>query len=100
METMDKTSEEAERAEALYQEQLGAQRAGLDRMFAKLMLCQWAFAVALAFVVSPYSWAGKQHVIHAHVYLALFMGAGLTFLPLVMVREWAGSASTRQVIAI
>jgi two-component system, NtrC family, sensor histidine kinase HydH len=100
METMDKASEEAERAEALYEEQLRAQRAGLDRMFAKLMLCQWAFAIALALVVSPYGWAGKQHVIHAHVYLALFMGAGLTLLPLVMVRESAGSPRTRHVIAI
>jgi len=100
METMEKTSEEVERAEQLYQEQLSAQRAGLDRMFAKLMICQWVFAIALAVVVSPYGWEGKQRVIHAHVYLALFMGAGLTLLPLVMVREMPGSARTRQVIAI
>jgi hypothetical protein len=32
------TSEEAERSEQLYQEQLSAQRARLDRMFAKLHL--------------------------------------------------------------
>jgi two-component system, NtrC family, sensor histidine kinase HydH len=100
METMDTTSEEAERAEQLYQEQLRAQRVGLDRMFAKLMLCQWAFAIGLAVLVSPYGWSGKQSAIHAHVYLALLMGGGLTLLPLIMVREMPGSTRTRQVIAI
>jgi len=100
MDTMERTAEEAERAEELYQRQLGAQRVGLDRMFAKLMLCQWAFAIGLALWVSPYSWSGKQSAIHAHVYLALFMGGGLTLLPMLMVREMSGSAQTRHVIAI
>jgi hypothetical protein len=94
------TSEELERTEELYQEQLGAQRVRLDRMFAKLMLCQWAFAMLVAVVYSPYGWEGKQRVIHAHVWLALFMGAGLTLLPLVMVRQMAGSTRTRHVIAV
>jgi two-component system, NtrC family, sensor histidine kinase HydH len=100
METTAMTSEESERTEQVYQEQLSAQRIRLDRMFAKLMLCQWAFAIGIALIYSPYAWEGKQRVIHGHVYLALFMGAGLTLLPLVMVRQAAGSARTRQVIAI
>ena len=100
MEAMAVTSEEAERTEQLYQEQLSAQRVRLDRMFAVLMLCQWAFALAIALIYSPYGWEGKQRVIHAHVYLALFMGAGLTLLPLVMVRQMAGSVRTRHVIAV
>lgn len=100
METTAMTSEESERAEQLYQEQLSAQRVRLDRMFAKLMLCQWAFAIGIALIYSPYGWEGKQSAIHAHVYLALFMGAGLTLLPLVLVREMPGSTRTRQVIAI
>jgi hypothetical protein len=54
------------------------------------MLIQWAFAIAIALIYSPFAWEGKQRVIHAHVYLALFMGAGLTLLPLVMVRQRAG----------
>jgi two-component system, NtrC family, sensor histidine kinase HydH len=100
MDTTAITSEELERTEELYQEQLGAQRVRLDRMFAKLMLCQWAFAMLVAVVYSPYGWEGKQRVIHAHVWLALFMGAGLTLLPLVMVRQMAGSTRTRHVIAV
>jgi hypothetical protein len=100
METTAMTSEESERAEQLYHDQLSAQRVRLDRMFAKLMLIQWAFAIGIALIYSPYGWEGKQSVIHAHVYLALFMGAGLTLLPLVMVREMPGSTRTRQVIAI
>ncbi len=100
MDTMTNTSEEAERVEQLYQEQVSAQRVRLDRMFAKLMMIQWAFAIAIALVYSPFGWEGKQKVVHAHVYLAIFMGAGLTLLPLILVREMAGSARTRHVIAI
>ena len=58
-------------AEQLYQEQLVAQRIRLDRMFAKLMVVQWVFAIAIALIYSPYGWEGKQKVVHAHVYLAL-----------------------------
>jgi two-component system sensor histidine kinase HydH len=94
------TSEESERAAQLYQEQLSAQRIRLDRLFAKLMLIQWAFAIGIALIYSPYGWEGKQKVIHAHVYLALFMGAGLTLLPVVMVRRMPGSTPARHVIAI
>jgi two-component system sensor histidine kinase HydH len=100
METMTNASEEAERTQQLYQEQLGAQRVRLDRIFAKLMLVQWAFAIGIALVFSPYGWEGKQRVIHAHVYLAVLMGAGLTLLPLVLVREMPGRMVTRQVIAV
>jgi two-component system sensor histidine kinase HydH len=100
MDTAINTSEESERAAELYQEELSAQRIRLDRIFAKLMLIQWAFAIAIALIYSPFAWEGKQRVIHAHVYLALFMGAGLTLLPLVMVRQRAGSAATRQLIAV
>ena len=100
MDTIDTRSEESERTAQLYQEQLAAQRIRLDRIFAKLMLIQWAFAIGIALVYSPYAWEGKQQVLHAHVYLAIFMGAGLTVLPLVMARRMAGAASTRHVIAI
>jgi hypothetical protein len=100
METTISTSEEAERTRQLYREQLDAQRVRLDRMFAKLMVVQWAFALLIAVVFSPYGWQGKQHAIHAHVYLALFMGAGLTLFPLILVREMPGSTRTRQVIAV
>ncbi len=60
----EETSEQAERADQVYREQLGAQRIGLDRMFAKLMVCQWVFAIAIAVVISPYGWAGKEKVVH------------------------------------
>ncbi len=100
MDTMAMTSEETERTEQVYQEELSTQRVRLDRIFAKLMMIQWAFAIGLALVYSPYAWEGKQSAIHAHVYLAVLMGAGLTLLPLVMVRQMPGSVRSRHVIAI
>ena len=100
METMTNASEEAERTQQLYQEQVDAQRTRLDRIFAKLMLVQWAFAIGIALVYSPYGWEGKQQVVHAHVYLAILMGAGLTLFPLILVREMPGHTVTRHVIAV
>jgi two-component system, NtrC family, sensor histidine kinase HydH len=100
METMTNVSEEAERTQQLYHEELDAQRVRLDRIFAKLMLAQWVFAIGLALVVSPWGWEGKQQVIHAHVYLAVLMGAGLTLLPMILVREMPGRMVTRHVIAV
>lgn len=100
METMTGASEEAERTEQLYQEELDTQRVRLDRIFAKLMVVQWVFAIGLALVVSPWGWEGKQQAVHAHVYLAVVMGAGLTLLPLVLVRQMPGRVVTRQVIAV
>ena len=100
METMTNASEEAERTQQLYHEELDAQRVRLDRIFAKLMVVQWAFAIGLALVVSPWGWEGKQQVVHAHVYLAVLMGAGLTLLPLILVREMPGHVVTRHVIAV
>jgi hypothetical protein len=99
METVG-ASEGSERELELYEEQLREQRIRLDRVFAWLLLGQWAFAILLALVYSPYAWEGKQQVIHAHVYLALFMGGGITLLPVLMARTMAGSAPTRHVIAI
>jgi two-component system, NtrC family, sensor histidine kinase HydH len=71
----------------------------LDRAFAWLMAGQWAVAIAIALLISPYGWAGKTKAVHFHVYLALLGGAALTVFPAILATLNPGRALTRHVIA-
>ena len=70
-----------------------------DRMFAWLMFGQWLFAIAVASVVSPYTWAGRTSSIHLHIYAAVLLGGLLSSLPIALARLRPGFASTRYIIA-
>src|SRR5262245_55264489 len=87
-----------ERAEFLYQEQVHARRVRADRMFAVLMVAQWLFAIVLAVLVSPYAWAGKTREFHPHLFAAIFMGAGIAVLPVLLSVYLPGRTVTRHVI--
>jgi hypothetical protein len=52
-----------------------------DRFFAKLLVGQWLFAIAIALVVSPYAWEGKTRTVHVHVWFAIFLGAAINAFP-------------------
>lgn len=92
-------SADTQRADFLYQEQVNARRVKADRMFAVLMIAQWAFAIVLAFLVSPYAWAGKVREFHPHVYAALFMGGGISVFPVLMAIYFPGRTVTHHVMA-
>jgi two-component system sensor histidine kinase HydH len=87
------------RAAHLLDEQRQAVYRRTDRVFVWLMLAQWAFAVLLALTLSPYGWEGKVRTTHAHVYAAVFLGAAITTLPLLLARARPGAPVTRYVIA-
>jgi hypothetical protein len=87
-----------ERADVLYREQVQARRVRADRMFAVLMVVQWAFAVVLALLVSPYAWAGKTREFHPHLLAAVFMGAGLALFPVLLAVYRPGTVLTRHVV--
>jgi hypothetical protein len=90
---------DSQRAEFLYREQVNARRVRGDRMFAVLMIVQWAFAIVLALFVSPYAWTGKVREFHPHLYAAVFMGAGIALFPVLLAIYLPGKAVTRHVIA-
>jgi len=71
-----------------------------DRMFAVLMLLQWAGAIILALVVSPRTWIGTTSTVHLHVWAAILLGAALNTLPLYLVLRHPGRPITRHVIAV
>jgi signal transduction histidine kinase/CheY-like chemotaxis protein/HPt (histidine-containing phosphotransfer) domain-containing protein len=71
-----------------------------DRMFAVLMLFQWAAAIVGALVISPRTWSGTTSSLHPHVWLAVFFGGALTSLPVMLAWLSPGKARTRYTIAV
>ncbi|MGD9857978.1 MAG: ATP-binding protein, partial [Planctomycetaceae bacterium] len=71
-----------------------------DRMFAVLMVLQWAAAVAGALWLSPRTWSGEMSRVHPHVWLAVFFGGALCSLPVALAYFAPGKMRTRYTIAI
>lgn len=71
-----------------------------DRLFAKLMVFQWLFGVAIAYIVSPRAWEGGASHIHIHVWAAIFLGAAIFVMPLIFSLWKPGAVYTRFSIAI
>ena len=72
----------------------------IDRMFAYLMIFQWAGAIILALVVAPRTWAGIESEPHIHLYAALILGGLLTAMPVFLAFKKGGQAITRYTIAV
>ena len=70
-----------------------------DRLFASLMVVQWAFGMILAVVISPKTWAGAVSQPHVHVWAAFLLGGLLTAAPVALVWRRPGQRLTRHVIA-
>jgi len=70
-----------------------------DRLFAKLMVGQWLFAIVIALVVSPHAWEGRVRTVHAHVWFAIFLGGAISAFPIALAVRRAGWVVTRHVIA-
>ncbi|QDS86053.1 Signal transduction histidine-protein kinase BarA [Rosistilla ulvae] len=70
-----------------------------DRMFAGLMVLQWAAIIIAACWFSPRTWDGMQSAPHPHVLMAIFGGGLLASLPIAMALLKPGRLSTRFVVA-
>lgn len=99
METIKAAEAIVRRAESRFD----AHRQGLleqtDRMFAWLLLGQWAFAIFLALAISPQVWRGKTPGVNPHVWIAVFLGGAITSLPVALAWLRPGWVVTRHVIA-
>ncbi len=71
-----------------------------DRLFLWLLLAQWAFAILLAWFISPFAWEGKVRAIHLHLQIAVFFGGLLNALPVALILTRPGWIGTRYTIAI
>lgn len=84
----------------LFEEHFQTNARRVDRLLLYLIMSQWVFAILLAIFFSPYAWAGRVRVIHAHVYLAVFFGALINALPLTLAIMRPGWLVTRIVLAV
>ena len=96
--TMTVATTEA-RATELGNAVIHARRAKIDRLFAVLLVIQYLAGIAGALFVSPYAWAGKERVLHMHVWVAIVAGAGIALLPILLAIFRPGTRLTRHVIA-
>jgi len=89
-----------ERATELFRQHQNEIYRQTDKLFARLMLFQWAAGITIALAISPYTWNGRESQVHVHVWAAVFVGGLITLFPVWMTRMWPGAAVTRHVIAV
>lgn len=70
-----------------------------DRLFRRILLAQWALAVLVSLVVSPYAWEGQTRGIHMHVWLAVLLGGAIVSGPVLLTTKRPGEVATRHVVA-
>ena len=71
-----------------------------DRMFVGLLGLQWLLGIVFALWISPRAWSGAVSQLHLHVWAALFLGGGISLVPMVLGLVRPGMAATRYTIAI
>lgn len=89
----------AVRAKEIRAEHLRVRHVRVDRMLAVLLVVEYVAGIVAALVVSPYAWAGKERVLHMHVWVAILGGAGILILPILLAILRPGTVLTRHVIA-
>ena len=99
MSSISSSEQVAARAVELRDAQVFERRKKVDRMFAILIGIQYLAGIIGAMVVSPYAWAGKERVLHMHVWVAILGGAGIAILPILLALFRPGTVLTRHVIA-
>jgi signal transduction histidine kinase/CheY-like chemotaxis protein len=88
------------RAEALYLADRDELLRRTDRMFAGLMAFQYVAGVAAAAWISPLTWKGSSAAPSLNLYLAVFLGALVSGLPVALTLLRPGRVLTRHAIAL
>ncbi len=70
-----------------------------DRMFAGLMLLQWAVLIGLALWFTPYTWVGSQSERSPYLVLAVLFGGVISLTPALLAWISPGQRFTRHLIA-
>src|SRR5438132_613591 len=71
-----------------------------DRMFAWLLVVEWAAAVAAAYWLSPKTWMGSYSKTPFLVWAAIVLGGAISSFPVCLALFRSGRGSTRHIIAI
>jgi len=94
MSTLDRRGEE------LLREKTSRLHRSTDRLFAGLMIFQFAAGIAAALWLSPRTWAGSESRIHLHVWAAVGIGLVINAVPLSFVLLRPGHVVTRHAVAV
>jgi PAS domain S-box-containing protein len=70
-----------------------------DRMFFWLLLAQWVVAIALALVLTPWSYEAGVRSVHFHVKAAIVFGGLINALPIALIQLRPGWWGTRHAVA-
>jgi len=89
-----------DRAGALFVENQQTIYRNTDHLFAVLMIVQWLAGIVAALWISPRTWIGTTSKTHVHVWAAIFLGAAITFFPVVLALKKPGDRLTRYSIGI
>lgn len=87
-------------AQTLFRQQRQRTFERVDRIFATVMLVQWAGAIVAAICISPRTWQGAESQTHMHVWLAVILGGAIASLPIYLALRHPGRVYTRHTIAI
>ena len=90
----------AARRSELFKEQEQSIVKHTDRLFARLMICQWIAGVVAALLISPRAWTGTDYTWHLHLWAALLLGGIITSLPVSLAWTQPGKALPRHAIAV
>jgi signal transduction histidine kinase len=88
------------RRDAIFDEMRDRHNRDTDRMFGKLLVGQWLFAIVLALAISPWTYVDGVRALHFHVKVAIVFGALINALPLALIWLRPGWWGTRQAIAV
>ncbi len=88
------------RTEELYLQHRDSTLQWTDHLFAKLILVQWVACILAAVCISPFTWIGLHAKVHPHILGAVFIGAAIASLPLLLAWFLPGRPVTRHVIAV
>ena len=86
-------------AAALFAGSLRENHVRTDRLFAVLMVVQFAAGVVIAAVVSPLAWRGTTPSVHPHVWAAVGLGGAIASLPVWLALRHPGERATRLIVA-
>jgi PAS domain S-box-containing protein len=86
-------------ADALFHEHRQRIFRQTDRLFAGLMVFQFAAGIVAALWVTPHTWIGLRSDVHPHVYAALVLGGLFNLVPAALALRRPGAPSTRFVVS-
>jgi len=97
---MDQNMDETAVSQLSYQEARTAVLRSCNLFYGKLLIFEWLAVAAVAYFVSPQTWAGDQPVIHPHLRLGIILGFLVAAIPGVVAIRSAEKVWASHLVAV